>query len=330
MILEGTVPSRLSRWTLLPLAAVTLGAFCSPVLAQDDRKPRIEIRINGKDVSELSPRERQKLLQELGAEGVQLGGLLERIGEADAQEPAPPKKKVDKQAARKKAPKAEVVDVDGEMPARGELGGEVRAAIQDGLAEARAEIAVDEDLAELGIRDDVLALLDSIGSGKGMHLASIDGLVGKAMRGAARMAKKEIAADEDLRKLGLDDSIGKLIDSLVANEDLVAGLGATVQQAMRAGMDEALTEIGNDEDLRRLGLTEDVQGLVRSMLDGDGDFDASLESVIGKAMKAAMQHAEGEIRKATGDRDGDDHGEAAPKPGKKGKSKARKVRAEIR
>ncbi|MBK8097065.1 MAG: M48 family metalloprotease [Planctomycetes bacterium] len=327
MILEGTVPSRLSRWTLLPLAALTLGAFCSPVLAQDDRKPRIEIRINGKDISEMSPRERQQLLRELGDEGVKLGGLLERLGDEAEQEPAQPKIKVEKKVARKKATKVAVVDEDGMVPALGDLGGDVRAAIQQGLAEAKAEIAADEDLAELGIRDDVLGLLDSIGSGKGLNLGeSIDGLVGKALRGAARMAKKEIAADEDLRRLGLGDGIGKLIDSLVENEDFTTGLGGLVQQAMKAGVDEALTEIGNDADLRELGLTDDVQGLVRSLLDGDGDFDASLEKVIGKAMKAAMQQAEGEVKKAMGEGDGDD----APKPAKKGKAKGKKARVEIR
>lgn len=86
MILHESVPCRLSRWALLPIAALTLGAFCSPVLAQDREggdTPRIEIRVNGKDLRDLTPRERQRLMKELGEAGVHLRGLLGELPPAD-------------------------------------------------------------------------------------------------------------------------------------------------------------------------------------------------------------------------------------------------------
>ncbi|MEM7203747.1 MAG: M56 family metallopeptidase, partial [Planctomycetota bacterium] len=66
--------------------------------------------------------------------------------------------------------------------------------------------------------------------------------------------------------------------------------------AMRAALREARREIRSDPDLRELGIAGDVEGLVGSLLDGDGDFGGALESLIGKAMSQGLAEARMEIR----------------------------------
>ena len=83
---------------------------------------------------------------------------------------------------------------------------DVHGMLQQGLAEARREIAQDQDLAELGIQDEVVGLLDAIGKG-GNFEGALDAVIKAAMQGAGRMAVKEIRADQDLRKVGLGDGI---------------------------------------------------------------------------------------------------------------------------
>jgi hypothetical protein len=117
------------------------------------------------------------------------------------------------------------------------------------------------------------------------------------MRGAAKLAKKELANDPDLRRMGLADGIGKLIDGIVANEEIMGDLTELVHGAMKTAAQEAKAEIRADAELQRLGIAEDVEGLVEAVLEGRGDFGESLQRVVEKAMSGAMSEVRREVRR---------------------------------
>jgi hypothetical protein len=310
MILSDTVPCRLSRSCLLPLTALGLFLFASPVAAQGDDKPvRIEVKVNGQNLKDLDPAERREVLER----------LLQQENES-----APKAKSKAKQEPKQK-PKAKAkVESDADSGGKTPSADEVHDQVQQGLAEAKREVMNDPDLKELGITNEVGQLIDSIGGG-GDFEGSLEAVIKAAMKGAGRMAVKEIRQDPVLKKLGLDDSIEKLVTGLLSDERNQEMLLNFAKQAMHSAAQEAKTEIRADKDLKRLGITGDVEALVDSMLSGKGDFDGSLQRLIEKAMKAGMQQAG-----KGGDSD-DDSEDAAPAPAPKPKAaKAKKAKEEIR
>lgn len=311
MILNENVPCRASRAWWLPFASLGLGMFAVPVVAQREPEVRVEVRVNGKDVGELTAAERRALLQRLleTEEGVKTAEAPKKEKQKAKQKQEP--QKADK-PSRRKLEAAELELGEG-LPSKAEL----REMIEGGLAEAKAEILADEDLRELGITDEVVELLDNLGSGKGID-GSIDGIVKAAMKGAGKLVTKELAEDPDLQKLGLADGIGKLVQSFLENERNQEMLGDLARRAAKSALQDAKVEIRNDADLQKLGISVDVEGLLDSVLSGKGDFDSRLQRIIDKAVQSGMREMHEEHEHA-GDED-----EAKLAPRKKTERKAKK------
>ncbi|MGK0301550.1 MAG: bla regulator protein BlaR1 [Planctomycetota bacterium] len=284
MILNENLPRRASRAWCVPFAALALGLFAVPVAAQEqDPDPvRVEIRVNGKTVKNLTAMQREALLEVLLDENKPTKQEKRRIRVRNLnrgdQKPQAGKasKKLERRITRTKK-------IAG-LPNASELQG----ALQEGLAEARREIKNDKDLQELGITDEVLALIDGIANGEGIE-SSLDGVVRAAMKGAGKMVIKEISDDEDLRGLGLDKGIAKLVTGLLENEANLEILGELARTALGSALEEAKMEIRNDKDLQQLGIADDVEGLIASILSGDRDVDADLNKVIEKAVQADVE-----------------------------------------
>lgn len=288
MILSET-PRRASRAWCVPFAGLALGLFAVPVAAQhqDPDPVRIEIRVNGKAVKNLSNAQRQALLEVLLDEKSAPRGKKQR-GDRRIVVRSPKDDDRDTTRRRRKNTKK----IEG-LPD----GAEIKKMLDAGLAEARAEIKSDPDLKELGITDEVLGLIDDIQDGKGIE-GSLDGVIKAAMKGAGDMVLKELNEDEDLRRLGLNKGIAKLVTGFLENDGNQKLIGDLARTAIHSAIGEAKAEIRADKDLRKLGLTGDVERLIDSVISGQGNFEKDLEGIIEKAMKAAMAEAEGEIEKA--------------------------------
>ena len=291
MILKETPSRRASRAWCIPFAGLALSLFAIPVNAQEPAPEavQVEIRVNGKPVRNLSPAQREALLEVLLDNNQAPPKQQERrivVKKPTAAEPQEPKPRT--QSSSTTTTTTETTDHG--MSAAAEL----KAALQAGLAEARTEILQDEDLQELGITDEVLALLDGIGSGKGIE-SSLDGLMRGALKGAGKMVIKELQADEDLQRLGLDKGIAKLVTGLLENEGNQQMLFSLARTALGSALNEAKAEIRADQDLQQLGIAADVEGLIDAAISGNGDFEANLTKVIEKAIGAAMTEVEGEL-----------------------------------
>lgn len=279
MILNENLPRRASRAWCVPFAALTLGLFAVPVVAQEqDPEPvRVEIRVNGKAVKNLSSAQREALLKVL----------------IDDQAPA----KKESRRVRIRRPAADDGRGKKNKGTKKHAGtpdsSDIQNALQQGLAEARREIKDDPDLKELGITDEVLDLIDGVANGDGIE-SSLDGVVTAALQGVGSMVIKEISDDEDLRRLGLDKGIAKLVTSLLDNEANTKIIGELARTALGSALEEAKAEIRNDADLKELGIADDVEGLISTLLSGDGDFEADLSNVIEQAMKAVTAEVERE------------------------------------
>ena len=290
MILHARVPRRLAPWTLLPVAAMALTIFAGPSFAQDPERrnarrnsleqriekavrqalaeheategeaPKVEVRIEG---LKPSPRNRQR-----SRRGETTGLVLPRLSE-------------------------KLSEKEGESAS---LHGVIRAAMEEGLSEARLEIRSDPDLRELGITEDVEGLLGSLLGDKGEFGESLQGLIGKAMAHGLKDARSEIRSDPDLRELGITEDVEGLLGSLLGDKgDFGESLQGLIGKAMAHGLKDARSEIRSDPDLRELGITEDVEGLLGSMLGDEGDFGESLQGLIGKAMAHGLKDARLEI-----------------------------------
>lgn len=176
----------------------------------------------------------------------------------------------------------------------GRIAGELRGA----LREVRDELQGDADLRELGITDEVTALVDDLAAGKGLQ-GSLDNVIKAAMKGASRIAIREIEADEDLRDLGITSGVKALVTGLLENEHNQALIGDLARQAAKGALRKAKAEIEADVDLRDLRITGEVSGLVEGLFEG-GDFDANLERLIEKVLRHVGEE-EVKGRKAAGD-----------------------------
>jgi beta-lactamase regulating signal transducer with metallopeptidase domain len=351
MILNENVPCRTSAAWWLPFTTLALGLFAVPTAAQraPQEPARVEIRVNGKQVEDLSGAERKALLRELlrAEEQKEAAGLEPQVEESVEAEPvrkpkATRSKKQKQQEASDAArgdkvesqrrlgvpmPKPSAGD-DGELQFRfnfGEQmpsGAELRALIEGGLAEARAEIEGDEDLRELGITDEVLGLLEGLQNGEGLE-SSLDPLIKAAMRGAGKLVEQELRDDPELREIGMTDGITKLVLGFLGNERNQEMVSDFAARALRQAMGEVKREIRGDSELRELGIQGEVEGLIESLVRGGGGFDSQLQGLIEKAMRGAQGRVRVELE------EGEELVEvepvevepAAPK-GKKGKGRA--------
>lgn len=300
MILNDNLPRRASRAWCVPFAALTLGLFAAPVAAQEQEPEpvRVEIRVNGKTVKNLTPAQREKLLEVLlddkapeKAKKQRKERRRIRIRKPDSlpEEPREQEPRRTKKNKKKLDPGfGGSIRIEG-LPESGDFAD----ALKQGLAEARRELKNDKDLAELGITDEVLDMLDDLAEGKGIE-SSLDGVIRAAMKGAGDLVIKELEDDEDLRKLGIDKGILKMVTGLLDNEANQKMIGEFARTALGAALDEAKQEIRADKDLRKLGLTKDVESLIDSIVSGQGDFEGDLDKIIQKAMEAAMAEVEHE------------------------------------
>ncbi|HZT55553.1 MAG TPA: M56 family metallopeptidase, partial [Burkholderiaceae bacterium] len=318
MILHESVPCRLPRLALAGVASLALCLAVAPVRAQGrGESPRVEIRVDGRRLEDLSDAERERVLQRLGVTGealrlVQKARALEHTGTSadEPQEPKPkprPKPKANRPAA----------DVDLQDTTAG-VQDQVRAA----LDEARREIRSDADLRELGITKQVEGLIDSLG-GRGDFQQSLGEVIAGAMKGAAKMAKREVQQDPDLKKLGIADSLGSLIDGLAGDRRLQEGLQQIVQQALKSAAVAAKVEIAEDGDLKKLGITADVSALLDDLGNGKLDLGGHLPKLIEKAMQGALQGAKFEVRIGDDEPDGEQPVEKRKEKAKDDKAKDR-------
>lgn len=294
MILNENLPRRASRAWCVPFAALTLGLFAVPVAAQEqDPEPvRVEIRVNGKAVQNLTTAQREALLEVLLDEKKPANKERRRVrvrradrnGTASTdQEPQKKKLKGRIHRAQKSQDQPDAIDIAD--------------ALKQGLAEARRALKNDTDLTELGITDEVLDLIDGLANGEGLE-SSLDGVVRAAIKGAGKMVIKEIGEDEDLQRLGIDKGISKLVIGLLENEGNQKILGQLARTALGSALEEVKQEIRNDKDLKTLGIADDIEGLITSILSGSRDVDVDINKIIEKAMEAAMTEVEHETKGA--------------------------------
>ncbi len=326
MILNENVPCRAPRAWWLPLTSLALGLFAVPVAAQRESQDpvQVEIRINGKQVDELSSAERQALLRKLLA-AEQAPAKVEKRSKADKAAKAD---KADKPAKPSKKSRPTDIDVAVEMDEapfkvfdlRGNKGQDIGGLVRQGLAEARVEVLDDEDLRELGITDEVVKLLDDVGAGKGLE-SSLDAVIKAAMQGAGKMVEQELRADHDLKDLGITDGIIQWVNGFLTNERNQEMLSDLVMRTAKQAMNEAMVEVRADGELRELGIEGDVEALMENIYSGTGNFDVQLQTLIEKAVRGAMK------ANAGGDGEHEIVVEEKPTPGKK---KAKKQKRELR
>lgn len=312
MILNENVPCRASRAWWLPFASLTLGLFAVPVAAQrDPQDPApVEIRVNGKQVDELSSAERQALLRKLLAaeeKPVPKPGKLEQAPKTDLK-------------PRKSTKRAKIDPAIGFDDMQGV---DIGAMVREGLAEARREIESDPDLRELGITDEVARLIEDIGAGKGIE-NSLDAIIKSALQGATKMVEQELRSDEDLKALGLTDGILKMVTGFLQNprnQEMISDFA--LRQAKQA-IEGVVAELRHDEGSKSLGIEHDVGSLLGDLLHG-GDFDGHLQQILDKALNHAGKAATIELDTGAGMTQ--DREEKAP-PVKKAKGKKNKERRE--
>jgi len=287
-----------------------------PVRAQEraaerGERPRIEIRIDGVPIESLDARQRERVLRGLGLEGEALRLALQArsLDTAPAQEPKPAPR-----APRERAPRGRLQPRPddrraADAPAAQE-GDDIGAVVRGALAEARKELAADRDLRELGITDDVLGLVDAIEAGRDFG-GPLQKVIDQAIAGAGHMARREIEADPDLKKLGIADDVAGLVDSLLNNKDVQAGLGTLAKKAMHQALTEVRAELAADPDMKALGIDKELQAMFDGLEQGRLDLDG-LAPLIQKAIQGAMQgvHRAG----ARDDPDDRDAEQAPPAP----------------
>ena len=302
MVLQRSVPWRLSKWAGAGVAVLAAAAAVVPVRAQERAaeraaerdRPRIEIRIDGVPIESLDARQRERVLRGLGLEGEALRLALQArsLDAAAAQEPkpAPAPAPARAPAARERAPRGRLQPRQDDRRVADEPaapGTDVGAVVREALAEARKELATDSDLRELGITDDVLSVLDAIEAGRDFG-GPLQNVIDQAIAGAGRMARREIAADPDLKKLGIADDLAGLVDGLLQNKDVQAGLGTLAKKAMHQALAEVRAELAADPDLKALGIDRELQKMFDGLEQGRLDLDG-LTPLIQKAIDGAMR-----------------------------------------
>jgi len=287
MILHSKTPRRLSLWSAVPLGIASLALLAGPAFSQDpserredvrrritqavdrldvpqdpertqDPKPgaRIEIRVNGVDLSTLSPEARRDLLGELGGAGTALGKLL--------QDPRP-------------APAPRTPPIAG--------------FVEQMLSELSAELAEDEDVQRLGIAGDIEALARGVLSGEKVDERVLPNLIQKAVSGALDEARSEIRQDPDLVELGIADAIDGLVGSLLSEQGaaLHPALEGLIGQAVHGILDEVRTELRDDEDLRALGLSDQVESMIGALLNDDPQLNRSVRQALDQVREVQKQ-----------------------------------------
>lgn len=314
MILNENVPCRGSRAWWLPFTALALGLFAVPVAAQEEETPvRVEVRVNGKKVEQLSGEARRILLERLLREEKEEAATRPGKKKSDEGQDPVPKKSPAQSRSEKPGKKHAHVHDDfdfGDFDF-GDLDEQIRAGLKAGLDEARKEIRGNKELRELGITDEVLDLLDNLGSGKGLD-KHIDSVVKGAMKGAGSLIVKELQADGTLRDLHVHEDIRKFVDNLIEKGHDAETMKDLLLRTGKSVLDHAKVEVLRDPDIKKLGIGKDVELLLDDVMSGKGNFNRNLQKLIDKAIKSALREAKEENEEGEEEAE-----EAKPAPRKK-------------
>lgn len=238
MILNETVPYRLTGRTLAPLCALTLGLLAVPTLAQGQKKPApTEIRVNGKPVSELSAKERAALL-----EALQRRDTTEEVRES----------RPELVRGRPLVVRSEPAVIEGHplvVGRRLEPGEKLDAldstigSLLSGVGElAISEIRKDPDLKQLGITKDLeLVIRGALGNEDVSR--GLQSLVSKAMKHALVEVREELRSDPDLKELGIETDVEHLVEGFLA-----PGSGSSFHKAIGGIVQKALGSALRSED----------------------------------------------------------------------------------
>ncbi len=305
MILHEQVPYRLSRWAWLPVAALTFTVLSGLSMAQDKKRSKSRETRDSKRVERRVEREIERdVLQQVNKhlrDSLGKGFQIDKLSDLDGKLQEYIRRSKDSADTGKKAkskPGARTRRSLRGRRARRDAGDDRRAALRQGLEEARAEIRKDADLKRLGLTEDVEALVESVLSGKQDFGDALPSLISKAMKGALKEAKVEIRGDADLKRLGLTEDIEKILDGL---GDLEGGsfdidLGGLLGKTVKGALKEARAEIRQDVDLKRLGIAGDIEKILEDLGDLEGGLHIDLGDLLGKTMKGALKEARAEIR----------------------------------
>lgn len=329
MILNEKVRCRASAGFWLPVTALGLGLLATPTAAQDPEKVQIEIRVNGKNVDDLSAEERRSLLQKLLGDDApakerkpsgqrRTARATDRTADEGAEEAEakPRGRRLLRSLFDRSGDGGEVTVLTPETIEQVEGGLQRARRLIGDLPEFRGEIVeLGEELKGLGKE---LRLLDGskarildlegrlqdlevLDLGKGIHvlgddLRSLEGHVrelGEAkvlLQDGVRLLQQGGKAK---RKVGRDDEEDEDDGEGDERGDRSA-IGRIVQRALQDAHQTALEEIRGDADLQRLGITKDVERMVERVLSGKDSQDV-VRKIVRKAAGSALRDVDLEV-----------------------------------
>jgi hypothetical protein len=263
MILTENVPCRASRGWWLPFATLAVGLFTVPVAAQrTEQDPvRVEIRVNGKEVEELSAAERKALLKRLLREEERAEEAIDGKARADRQDPVVRRSKADGADKPGKADKADKTDKPAKAGKPDDAGKPTKAGKVDDAgkpSKSGKPGKVTRRVKTYGGDPTVLDMTDLS-----------DGRMQDILEQALGEARVEIMDDEDLRELGVTDDVLRLLDDIAEGKGIETSIDALVKSALHGARKVAVEELRSDADLKKLGLTDDVESLLQKLLDDD-------------------------------------------------------------
>jgi hypothetical protein len=316
MILNEDVPRRLSRWAVVPVAALSLTVFSGFSFAQERGKKKESSR------GATSARKIQKDV--LRTVNEHLRKSLGRKYQVESLEDIDRSVKRfvrDQQNKKRRGDTDERVIIrrGGDHDLDLDLDHDGARNLRRAIERARREMRRDDTDRKRDRDDDrrvkvfvhglkggkVLDLdgLEHLGISKNLevHGENLEEIIRKAMKSGLRGAKIEIHDDADLRKLGIADDVEVFVEDILGDGKAGEGLHGIIRKAMKHGLHEAKIEIHNDADLRKLGITGDVEVLLEGILGsrGDGKAGEGLHGIIRKAMKHGLEDAKIEIRTDT-------------------------------
>ena len=304
MILNEKVKCRASAGFWLPFTAIGLGLVATPVVAQEGEREtvRIEVRVNGKNVDDLSAAERKALLRKLlgGDDAATTTGRARRDEREDRseredrddrnergrggktrgqQQPRTSLRKILRTAGEE----PQVIELDDVIEAgEGATVLDLSGAIQH-LEKAKALIVDGGEtvrLLEVGDVHDALRALH--GSGKdartrkvrvehdGERSEEIDDVVQEALKNAHESVLEQIRNNEQLRRLGVSETVESTIEKLLHGEDMHERLHEVIRKASGSSKRAHSFDVFVTPEVRTFDVDAELKD-VRTTLEGLGD-----------------------------------------------------------
>lgn len=117
----------------------------------------------------------------------------------------------------------------------------IRGALQGASKLVEKELRADPELAELGMADGLLALVNGLLQNEG-NQKLLAGFVRNLLDEAVAEAKVEIRADADLRELGITTEVESLLEAVLRGGDAAGELQGLVDKATKAALQHAESE----------------------------------------------------------------------------------------